>query len=97
MSNILALHETKRRGEVGVILKLNFEKAYDKVHWGYLLKSLEARGFSEMWCQWVSKVLCQGTVSVKLNDQIGPYFQSFNGVRQGIHCPPSYLILWLII
>jgi hypothetical protein len=30
------LHETKKRGEIGVILKLNFEKAYDKVHWGFL-------------------------------------------------------------
>lgn len=26
------LHETKRRNEVGVVLKLDFEKAYDKVN-----------------------------------------------------------------
>jgi hypothetical protein len=28
------LHETKRRGggEIGVVLKLDFEKAYDKIH-----------------------------------------------------------------
>jgi hypothetical protein len=36
MSNILALHEmlheTKRRKGLGVVLKLDFEKAYDKVH-----------------------------------------------------------------
>jgi hypothetical protein len=40
MNNILSLHEiwheTKRRGENGVILKLNFEKAYDKLHWVFL-------------------------------------------------------------
>jgi hypothetical protein len=34
--NILALHEilfdTKKRGKIGIILKLDFEKAYDKVH-----------------------------------------------------------------
>jgi hypothetical protein len=44
MTNILAmheiLHETKRRREIGVVLKLDFEKAYDKVHWGYLMKCL---------------------------------------------------------
>jgi hypothetical protein len=50
--------------------------------WGYLMKCLEARGFSDIWCQWISKVLCQGIVSVNLNDQIGPYFQSLKGVRQ---------------
>jgi hypothetical protein len=42
MNGVLALHEifheTKRRGEIGVILKLDFEKAYDKVHWGFLLQ-----------------------------------------------------------
>jgi hypothetical protein len=27
------LHETKRSGDVGVVLKLDFEKAYDKVCW----------------------------------------------------------------
>jgi hypothetical protein len=36
MNNVLAmheiLHETKRKGEVGVVLKLDFEKAYDKVN-----------------------------------------------------------------
>lgn len=35
MSGILVLHEilheTKRKGQVGIILKLDFEKAYDKV------------------------------------------------------------------
>lgn len=36
MSGIMILHEviheTKRRKQIGVILKLDFEKAYDKVN-----------------------------------------------------------------
>jgi hypothetical protein len=36
MNGVLALleilHETKRRGALGVILKLDFEKAYDKIN-----------------------------------------------------------------
>jgi hypothetical protein len=35
MNGVMALHETKRGKEVGVILKIDFEKAYDKVHWGF--------------------------------------------------------------
>jgi hypothetical protein len=53
MSNILALHEVlhdvKRKGNVGIVLKLDFEKTYDKVHWGFLMRCLRLRGFSKLW------------------------------------------------
>jgi hypothetical protein len=76
------LHETKRKKEIGVILKLDFEKAYDKVCWGFLMKCLRMRGFDELWCSWVEKILHNGTIFVKLNNCMGPYFQSFKGVTQ---------------
>jgi hypothetical protein len=77
------LHETKKQRKTGVVLKLDFEKAYDKVHWGFLLRSLEIRGFSSTWCAWIKKVLENGTLAVKVNNTIGPYFSSHKGVRQG--------------
>jgi hypothetical protein len=87
MINVLALHEilheTKRRGEVGIVVKLDFEKAYDMVNWAFLLGCMEVRRFSNTSCEWISKVLKGGTVAVRLNEQIGPYFQSCQGVRQG--------------
>jgi hypothetical protein len=87
MNGVLALHEifheTKRRGEIGVILKLDFEKAYDKVHWGFLLQCLRKRGFNETLCKWIQDVLQNGTFAVKVNNSIGPYFLSYKGVRQG--------------
>jgi hypothetical protein len=66
-----------------VVLKLDFEKAYDKVHWGFLVKCLEIRGFSHTWCAWIKSVLENGIVAVKVNNSIGPYFLSHIGVRQG--------------
>jgi hypothetical protein len=74
MSNILALHEEKRRGRVGIVLKLDFEKAYDKVHWGFLMKCLKKRGFCNKWCAWIESVLQNGTVAIKVNGVLGPYF-----------------------
>jgi hypothetical protein len=78
MSNILALHEVlhdvKRKGKVGIVLKLNFEKACDKVHWGFLMRCLRLRGFYEKWCRWIENVLHNGTVTVKVNGIVGPYF-----------------------
>lgn len=85
MSGVMALHEilheTKRRKDCGIILKLYFEKAYDKVSWKFLMESLKLRGFSDKWCGWIAQVITGGTVSVKINDQLGPYFRSYKGVR----------------
>uniref|UniRef100_A0A453ASJ8 Reverse transcriptase domain-containing protein n=1 Tax=Aegilops tauschii subsp. strangulata TaxID=200361 RepID=A0A453ASJ8_AEGTS len=68
---------------VGVVLKLDFKKAYDKVNWDFLLECHKLRGFNETWCGWINQILRNGTVSIKLNNCVGPYFQSAKGVRQG--------------
>jgi hypothetical protein len=86
MSGIMALHEvlheTKRRNETGIVLKLDFEKAYDKVCWEFLFRTMEMRGFCTTWCAWIKQVVTGGgTVCVKLNNRMGPYFVSHKGVR----------------
>jgi hypothetical protein len=63
-----------------VILKLDFKIAYDKVKWNFLFERLNARGFCHKWCRWIEQVVSGGTVSVKLNNRIGPYIKSFKGV-----------------
>jgi hypothetical protein len=77
------LHETKRKNKNGVILKLDFEKAYDKISWSFLFESMKQRGFCDTWCNWIQQVVCSGTLSVKINDTVGSYFKSKKGVRQG--------------
>jgi hypothetical protein len=81
--NVLALyeilHETRQRGEVGVVVKLDFEKAYDMVDWDFLIKCLVTRGFSGVWCACICKVLKKGTVAIRLNEQLGSCFQSHKG------------------
>jgi hypothetical protein len=53
MTGIMALHEvmheTKKTGKTGIILKLDFEKAYDKVCWDFLFDGLKIRGFCKTW------------------------------------------------
>ena len=87
MDGIMTLHEllnyTHVKKKIGVVLKLDFEKAYDKVNWEFLLDCHRMRGFNETWCGWENQILYNGTVSIKLNNSVGPYFQSAKGVRQG--------------
>jgi mannosylglycoprotein endo-beta-mannosidase len=37
-----SLHKTK---EKGVVLKLDYEKTYDRVSWDFMFEVLESRGF----------------------------------------------------
>jgi hypothetical protein len=45
-------------------LKLDSEKAYDKVNWDFLFLSLQNRGFGNKWMMWMHMVVEGGTVSV---------------------------------
>jgi hypothetical protein len=101
MNSVLALHEilheTKRKKRIGVVLKLDFEKAYDKVSWEFLIQCLKKRGFNETWCDWVALMVKNGTVLVKLNGVLGLYFQSYKGSDKETLCLLFYLIVWLIV
>lgn len=83
MDGIMSLHEILHHSyankKTGIVLKLDFEKAYDKVNWEFLLDCHKMRDFDPKWIAWVKKILVGGTVSVKLNDEVGPYFQSSRG------------------
>ena len=68
MDGVMALHEvlhdTKIKKKDGLILKLDFEKAYDKLNWDFLFSCLRQRGFCEKWCRWIRLVVTGGTLSV---------------------------------
>ena len=40
------VHELHRKNQSGVIFKIDFEKAYDKVRWNFLIQTLRLKGFS---------------------------------------------------
>ena len=59
------------------------QKAYDKVKWPFLQQVLWMKGFSMKWCAWINQVITKGSVAIKVNDDVGHYFQTRKGVRQG--------------
>jgi hypothetical protein len=45
----MIVHSVHKSKEPGVILKLDYEKAYDKINIEFLLEILRGRGFGDRW------------------------------------------------
>jgi hypothetical protein len=73
-------HKSKR--EI-IILKLDFEKAFDKVEYSAILLMLKHLGFGDLWLKWISKILHSASTSVLLNGIPGKKILCKRGVRQG--------------
>jgi hypothetical protein len=47
-----------------VVLKLDFEKAFDKIEHSTILDILKARGFGKKWIKWIEILLSSGTSAI---------------------------------
>jgi hypothetical protein len=50
-----------------VALKLDFEKAFDKVDHSFIMEVLQANGFGPKWCIWIQQLLESATSLVLIN------------------------------
>jgi hypothetical protein len=83
----LALHEIAHELRVGkqegLLLKLDFEKAYDRVNWDFLQEILLRKGFSARVVHRLMQLVKGGQTAINVNGEVGPYFRNARGVRQG--------------
>jgi hypothetical protein len=77
------VHEVHSKKLNRVILKLDFKKAYDKVKWSFLQQTLRMKGFSDESHALINSFVSIGSVTIKINDDVGRYFQTLKGLRQG--------------
>jgi hypothetical protein len=77
------IHEVNRRKDQGLVSKIDYEKAYDRVNLDFLYKILDCRGFGPKIIQMIKQVTQGGSVGVKLNDLEGGFFLTGKGLRQG--------------
>lgn len=77
------LHHIRITKQKGILLKLDFEKAFDKVHWDFLLEILHARGFGPLFQLWIKDTLQGARTCVSFNGETRSYFSCKRGLRQG--------------
>jgi hypothetical protein len=74
------VHSLHKNKEPGVIIKLDYEKAYDRVNLDFLFEILISRGFSKIWIDWV-RMLVLGGVNVMANGEERNTFKTRRGLR----------------
>ena len=64
MEGVLILHEAlnniKNKKQSDMLLKIDFEKAYDKIKWSFLFQILRMKGFPDKWIDWVMETIRGG-------------------------------------
>lgn len=90
------IHELRSSKKKGLILKIDFEKAYNKVRWDFLEEVMKVKGFPKEWINWVMSTVEGGEVCININGQRSPYFRTFKGLRQGDPFPLSSSTSWQI-
>jgi hypothetical protein len=69
-----------RRKLPTLVLKLDFAKAFDSVNWSSLNAVMSARGFPDLCCRWITRMLASSKMAVLVNGSPGPWFGCERGL-----------------
>ncbi len=77
----------------GVLLFLDFEKAFDSLNWDFIHLCLKKMGFKSKFCHWIKTIYTDPKAFLKINGFLSETINIKRGIRQG--CPLSALIFIL--
>ncbi|CAJ2628008.1 unnamed protein product [Trifolium pratense] len=83
----------KRRKDNCLLLKVDFERAYDTVNWSFLEYMMRRMGFADGWIQWMRACIFNSSMSVLVNGSPTKDFVVGKGLRQGDPLSPFLFLI----
>ncbi|KAJ0638467.1 putative RNA-directed DNA polymerase [Helianthus annuus] len=83
----------KVKKKVGMIFKVDINKAYDSLSWKFLDSIMEQMNFPARWRKWISTTLNTARASVLVNGSPTMEFECTRGLRQGDPLSPFLFVI----
>lgn len=87
------VYATQYNKESCMLIKIDIQKAYDKVDWRFLCKCLEAFGFSKQWINLIYNCISMPKISLLINGTREGFFEISHGIRQGDPLSPFLYVI----
>lgn len=97
--NIIVYQETlntlrNRKGKRGhMVIKIDLEKAYDRLDWNFIRDTLREAGLNEEWVRIIMECVETTNLSICWKGDNTEYFRPSRGIRQGDSVSPFLFVL----
>jgi hypothetical protein len=89
------ISQLKENQEEGMMMGIDYEKAFDTIEWSYIINSMEIFNFPPKFIQWIKILYNNISTSIINNGHSSQFFHPTRGVRQG--CPLSPILFVIAV